>query len=151
MIKYCCLSWANGAHLVYFPLPTSRCCCHSACTCAINSRQGGEGTGGEGLWRNGQWRQSDPPFTPCSCCPYSPFVSSPGPTARGRDATPRGILSFQLRPLSLLLSTAAASTANLHSIILQDGTGIEKGDAATGLRVWARGPAEPPNIPASQM
>lgn len=53
------------------------------------------------------------------------------------DAMLHRILSFQLRPLSLLLSTAAASTANLHSIIFQ--TELElKSQSAADLKLWTR-------------
>lgn len=61
-------------------------------------------------------------FTWSSCFPYFPFVCSPGSTVvqcEKSDVMLLRILSFQLHPLSLLLSTAATSAANLLSIIFQ--------------------------------
>lgn len=51
--------------------------------------------------------------------PIFPICLFPWAQCERSDARLLRILSFQLRPLSLLLSTAAASTANLHSIIFQ--------------------------------
>lgn len=55
-----------------------------------------------------------------SCFPYFPFVCPPGSGPMwGEWCDTAWILSFQLHPLSLLLSTAATSTAYLLSIIFQ--------------------------------
>lgn len=51
--------------------------------------------------------------------PIFPICLFPWAQCEKSDVMLLRLLSFQLRPLSLLLSTAAASTANLHSIIFR--------------------------------
>lgn len=69
--------------------------------------------------------------------PIFPICLFPWAQCEESDAMLHRILSFQLRPLSLLLSTAAASTANLHSIIFQ--TELElKSQSAADLKLWTR-------------
>lgn len=121
--------------LLHFPGKTSRCCSNSARTCII--KWGGGRLGGQWDGKGEVTRVSEMDSNDNLIClhmkplfPIFPICLFPWAQCEESDAMLHRILSFQLRPLSLLLSTAAASTANLHSIIFQTELELKSQSAA---------------------
>lgn len=103
------------SELLHLFMMTSRCCCNSASAFIIWGRKGGGGEWLSEMDSNDNqiclhMKQLFPIFPICAF----PWVQSSARRVMWRCSE---ILGFQLHPLSLLLSTAATSTANLLSII----------------------------------